>query len=404
MVGLVGSQRRTVQIEDARSDPRYQWQEALALGELRTILGVPMLIAGQATGVIVLTRHQVDPFDDRTIGLVTTFAAQGAIAIQNVQLFKSCRQKRRADAVASARAGGAGRDQPGGQLQPRPQQVLTTIVTRAVELSGAEGGSIFEFDDETQGVPGADVLRHQPSSWSRRCGRRASTSDETFVGRAARQPASRARRPTSRWSRRDPHIDHAPRRGVAVDAGRPAAARATRSSARWSCAGAVPGGFSERTVELMETFASQSAMAIHNARVFRELEEKTRELEVASRAQVRVPRQHVARAAHAAERRHRLLGCAARAHVRRAQRAAGGVPPGHPRLRPAPARADQRDPRPLEGRGGADGAGAGAGVAGRAARASSMRDGPRAGAAHGTSLAARDRSRRRRRLGRRAAG
>ena len=96
MVGLVGSERRTVQIEDARSDPRYQWQEALALGELRTILGVPMLIAGQATGVIVLTRHQVDPFDDRTIGLVTTFAQQGAIAIQNVQLFKQLQ-----DAAAS---------------------------------------------------------------------------------------------------------------------------------------------------------------------------------------------------------------------------------------------------------------------------------------------------------------
>ena len=66
-----------MQIEDARADPRYQWQEALELGELRTILGVPMLIAGQATGVIVLTRHQVDPFDERTIGLVTTFAAAG---------------------------------------------------------------------------------------------------------------------------------------------------------------------------------------------------------------------------------------------------------------------------------------------------------------------------------------
>ena len=52
-----------------------------------------MLIAGQATGVIVLTRHQVDPFDDRTIGLVTTFAQQGAIAIQNVQLFKQLQDR-----------------------------------------------------------------------------------------------------------------------------------------------------------------------------------------------------------------------------------------------------------------------------------------------------------------------
>ena len=70
-------------------------------------------------------------------------------------------------------------------------------------------------------------------------------------------------------------------------------------------------------------------------------------------AQVRVPREHVARAAHAAQRGHRVLRRAARAHVRRAQRAPGRVPARHPRLRPAPARADQRDPRPLQGRGGA---------------------------------------------------
>ena len=76
--------------------------------------------------------------------------------------------------------------------------------------------------------------------------------------------------------------------------------------------------------------------------------------------QVGVPGLDVARAANAAERRDRVLRRAARADVRRAQRAPGGVRPRHPRLRAPPARADQRDPRPLEGRGGADGARAGA--------------------------------------------
>ena len=93
------------------------------------------------------------------------------------------------------------------------------------------------------------------------------------------------------------------------------------------------------------------------------------------RAQVRVPGQHVARAADAAERRDRVLRRAARGPVRRAERPPGGVRPRHPRLRPAPARADQRDPRPVQGRGRADGARAGRAVAAGADRAV-----PRAGA------------------------
>src|SRR3954447_26369696 len=60
-------------------------RRALELGGQRTMLGVPMLAGEHVLGVIVLWREQVDPFDERTVSLVTTFAAQGAIAIQNVQ-------------------------------------------------------------------------------------------------------------------------------------------------------------------------------------------------------------------------------------------------------------------------------------------------------------------------------
>ena len=224
MVGLVGSERRTVQIEDARSDPRYQWQEALALGELRTILGVPMLIAGQATGVIVLTRHQVDPFDDRTIGLVTTFAQQGAIAIQNVQLFKQLQDRsgELTQSVGELEALGETSQAVSSSLDL--QQVLTTIVTRAVELSGAEGGSIFEFDDETKEF---QVRTFYGTSRPLVEALRATRIhlDETFVGRAAaRRRAAPGARPRA-GAVGSPHRPR-PRRRVALDAGRPAAARA----------------------------------------------------------------------------------------------------------------------------------------------------------------------------------
>jgi signal transduction histidine kinase len=85
LVGRVGSERRTVQIRDARNDPAYTMARALELGGFRTMLGVPMLAEERVLGVIVLWKEAIAPFDDRTVALVDTFATQGAVAIQNVQ-------------------------------------------------------------------------------------------------------------------------------------------------------------------------------------------------------------------------------------------------------------------------------------------------------------------------------
>jgi signal transduction histidine kinase/CheY-like chemotaxis protein len=87
LVGRVGLERKTVQIRDVLADPAYELHRAVELGGFRTIFGVPMLAGEKVVGVITLWRDAVDPFDDRTMELVATFAAQGAIAIQNVQLF-----------------------------------------------------------------------------------------------------------------------------------------------------------------------------------------------------------------------------------------------------------------------------------------------------------------------------
>jgi signal transduction histidine kinase len=84
VVDLVQAERRTVQLEDAASDPRYTMSRALELGGFHTMLGVPMLAEDRVLGVIVLWRKEIAPFDDRTIALVEGFATQGVIAIQNV--------------------------------------------------------------------------------------------------------------------------------------------------------------------------------------------------------------------------------------------------------------------------------------------------------------------------------
>ena len=95
LVGRVGLERRTVQILDVLADPDYEMHRARELGGFRTMLGVPMLAGEKVVGVITLWRVDVDAFDERTVEIVTGFAAQGAIAIQNVQLFLALQRRER---------------------------------------------------------------------------------------------------------------------------------------------------------------------------------------------------------------------------------------------------------------------------------------------------------------------
>ena len=86
---------RLVHIPDVQEDPEYTFVEAQKFGDFRTILSVPMLREGAAIGVLALTRHEVRPFTDKQIELVTTFADQAAIAIENVRLFESVEARTR---------------------------------------------------------------------------------------------------------------------------------------------------------------------------------------------------------------------------------------------------------------------------------------------------------------------
>jgi GAF domain-containing protein len=88
-------EKRVIHIPDAKGDPEYTLVEAQRLGDYRTVLAVPMLREGIPLGVLTLTRSEVRPFTDKQIELVTTFADQAAIAIENVRLFESVEARTR---------------------------------------------------------------------------------------------------------------------------------------------------------------------------------------------------------------------------------------------------------------------------------------------------------------------
>jgi class 3 adenylate cyclase/putative methionine-R-sulfoxide reductase with GAF domain len=275
LVGRVGLDRRSVLVSDILADPAYEWSEAQRLGGFRSIVAIPMLSDDEVIGVISLWRREVDPFTPREIEVATTFAAQGAVAIRNANLMQQLefRTHQLAQSVEELEGLREVGEAVNSTLDLR--KVLSTIVMHAVQLSGTEGGSIFEFGEEDQAFriraafgTSAELLDALRAT---RVG-----LDDTLVGRAT----------STRTSIAVSDIDEAP--GDAH--------LAQLSRAGWRSMLAVPlvredtilgalvvrrrtvGEFSPKVIELVETFASQSALAIQNARLFHQLELASRQL------------------------------------------------------------------------------------------------------------------------------
>jgi GAF domain-containing protein len=274
-VGRTLLESKIVHIHDIQADPDYALSQ---LTGYRTMLGVPLLREGSPIGVIALARTMVRPFTDKQIELATTFADQAVIAIENVRLFEEVQMRTRelSQSVEELRALGDVSQAINSTLDV--ETVLTTIVAKAVQLSGTEAGTIYTFDKSRQefqlrATHGMDE-RMIATFRDRRIG-----VGETAIGKAAAQQTPIQIADTLKGA--SLVLD------IVVQAGFRALLivpllRSDQIIGALVVRRKEPGEFPEHTVNLLQTFADQSVLAIQNARLFREIEEKSRELADAS--------------------------------------------------------------------------------------------------------------------------
>jgi len=274
-------ERAVVYIRDVREEPEYS-QTLAEAHRARSAVGVPMLRDGRPIGAIAVGGREPSQFTDTQIALLQTFADQAVIAIENVRLFKEL-EARTADLTRSVEQltalGEVGR---AVSSTLDLETVLTTIVSRAVQLSGLDGGVVFEYDEGVEEF----VHRAATETGGALAEARRSTrvrKGEGVVGRTAitLEPAQvpDITVPGAHESRlRENLIESGIRAVLAVPMVREGLLIGSLVVSRNR-----PGHFPAETIELLRTFATQSALAIQNARLFHEIADKSRQLEAASR-------------------------------------------------------------------------------------------------------------------------
>ena len=279
IVGRVVLAGKSVHIPDADADPELTLLQARGVEKNRTVLGVPLLRDGKLIGVLVATRLNVESFTDKQIELLTTFADQAVIAIENVRLFDEVQARTRELAQSVGELQALGEVSQAVNSTVDLATVLTTIVANATQLSSTEAGAIYVFDDTSQEFQLRATYGMNDTIIAEIRDRRIRIG-ETAIGEAAEQ-----RRPIQ-----IPDVQNNPSSlvlDVIVRAGfrallivpllgvdRIVGALVVRRKA--------PGEFPKHTVDLLQTFAAQSVLAIQNANLFTEVEEKSRQLAMAS--------------------------------------------------------------------------------------------------------------------------
>jgi signal transduction histidine kinase len=275
-------ERAVVHIPDNEGDPEFQHQALSRAIGWRSGLFVPMLREGAPIGVIEVARSEAGPFSDNEIELLKTFADQAVIAVENVRLFKELQARTGELTQSVEQLTALGEVSRAVSSTLDVETVLDTIVTRASQLAGAAGCSIYEYDevaeqfelrathnDDTAFV---EALRAVPLAKGEGLMGRAAAMREPIQIPDITQPGA------YQSSVRDTLIRFGYRALLAVPLLREDQIIGSLSFNR-----KAPGEFPPEVVDVLKTFATQSALAIQNARLFREIADKSAQLEAASR-------------------------------------------------------------------------------------------------------------------------
>jgi GAF domain-containing protein len=271
----------TLHVPDVR-ERRADFPTLGLSGDSRTFLIVPLRHQSEFIGTLNARRTEVRPFTPAQIKLLETFADQAVIAIENVRLFQELQDRTRelVRSVGELKALGEVGQAVSSTLDL--ETVLTRIVSHAVQLSGTDGGAIYEYDEISEEF----ILRatdHMEEELINALRANPPRLGDGVIGRAA----------ASREPVQVPNIleerAYAPRMRQMLE----------RFGFRASLAvpllreGRIIGGlvvrrkaigeFRPEVIELLKTFATQSVLAIQNARLFREIEDKSRQIEAANR-------------------------------------------------------------------------------------------------------------------------
>src|SRR5437867_8585152 len=269
---------QTVHVEDyaAKSEDEFpEGKEVVQRLGFRTVLATPLLREGIAIGAIVIRRVEMNPFSEKQIKLLETFASQAVIAIENVRLFKELQDRNRQLTEALEQQTATSEILSVISSSPTDvQPVFDTIVKNAARLCEGSGCSVVRFDGEMVHL----VAQHNISA-------------EARDGMTRRYPRHPTRESAMERAVLDSTVTHIPDVSQDPDfrlhvelAGEFKALLAAPLLRDGRPIGAIgvnrsyPGFFTDNQIALLKTFADQAVIAIENVRLFKELQERNAEL------------------------------------------------------------------------------------------------------------------------------
>jgi PAS domain S-box-containing protein len=275
--GRVALERRSVHVPDVLKDLEYTYSDGQKAARFRTVLGVPLLREYKLLGVFSLNRNDADPFTDKEIELVTSFADQAVIAIENARLFGELRE-RQADLARSVDELTATGDvlKIISRATVDLETVLDTLVQTVTRLCRADQAYMFRRQDDAYQMVAERglsveakefILAHPPMA------DRGSMSGRVASERRAVHIPDVLGDPGYTYTEAQRIAGFRTGLGIPLLRGEALIGILTVSRTRVE-------PFTDKEIELATTFADQAVIAIENARLFEELRERQAELRV----------------------------------------------------------------------------------------------------------------------------